>query len=112
MRRGGRGRDVEFDLDGFARFGFHELPDLAEKAVPNSLEMESRRAEQANPIAVFFCNEGSNPRIDDEGGYLRLEAANDIVPEHGGGAHVPPILSIYRTNVPGFPRKPPRREAQ
>ena len=32
-------------------------------------------AEQANPIAVRFRNEGSNPRIDDEGGCLRLQTA-------------------------------------
>jgi hypothetical protein len=110
--RGGRGCEIEFDLDWFARFGFREHQDPAEEAVPNSIAMQSRGAEQANPIGIAFYNEGSNPRIDDEGGYLRLETANDIVPEHGGGAHVPPILSIYSTNVPGFPRKPPRREAQ
>jgi hypothetical protein len=35
----GRGRDLEFDLDCLAGFGFRELQYLAEEAVPNSIAM-------------------------------------------------------------------------
>jgi hypothetical protein len=36
---GGRSCQIEFDLDGFARFGFREFQDPVEKAVSNSIPM-------------------------------------------------------------------------
>jgi hypothetical protein len=36
---GGRGCEIEFDLDRFARFDLCEFHDPAEEAVPNSIAM-------------------------------------------------------------------------
>jgi hypothetical protein len=35
----GRGCEIEFDLDWFARFDFREFQDPTEEAVPNSIAM-------------------------------------------------------------------------